>query len=243
MSPKNALAILALLGAFLLLIFVQVGDSYNLFRLVAAKALFHHVKVSLTRPGAQRIVFFGDSLTAGMGAGFLQDFPTLLTLLYDRPSSNQGVPGDTTDEILRRIRDRPKINGPEFVVIWAGRNNYSVEQTPRDIAAMVAALNPGSRYLVLGVTNADLEGERKGQKQYAEIVEINAILKKTYGSRYVPARENLVARGNPQNPQDVRDMEDDIPPSSLRSDPVHFNNAGQVILATSVQDALVANGW
>ncbi|MGZ7032752.1 MAG: GDSL-type esterase/lipase family protein, partial [Thermoanaerobaculia bacterium] len=49
------------------------------------------------------IIAFGDSLTAGYGAGQGEDYPTRLSSLIGATVTNAGVSGDTTDAALARI--------------------------------------------------------------------------------------------------------------------------------------------
>jgi hypothetical protein len=108
---------------------------------------------------------------------------------------------------------------------------------------MVSSLNPSSRYLVLGIVNADVENERQGGVSYARITELNTRLEKVYGPRYVPVREALLAAANRRFAEDVRCFDEDIVPASLRSDSLHLNDVGQAVVAESVQAAMVANRW
>lgn len=233
-----ALAALAL-GAY-------EGQSYNLF---LRKSLFATLNSLL---GASQspynkdgpFVYWGDSLTAGYGSGLGHDFPSLITFLYHRPSINMGRPGETSGQIRDRFLARLRSTGPEAVVIWAGRNNaYQTEEVERDVALMVSSLNPGSRYLVLGILNSDTEQERRGGEGYTQLTALNIILANSYGRHYVPVREKLIAAANRRFEEDARNLEDDVVPASLRSDSLHLNDVGQAIVAESVQAAMVANGW
>src|SRR5207253_162943 len=51
------------------------------------------------------LIAFGDSLTAGYGAGPGEDYPTRLSALIHQPVVNAGVSGDTTESALARIED------------------------------------------------------------------------------------------------------------------------------------------
>jgi hypothetical protein len=120
----------------------------------------------------------------------------------------------------------------EPVIIWAGRNNFTDPTTVKaDIASMVAALTT-SHYLVLSILNSDTPSEWIGGADYATIVALNADLAATYGAHYLDVRAYLVSQYNPSIPQDVIDHAHDVPPSSLRSDFLHLNDAGNQVVAS-----------
>lgn len=123
-------------------------------------------------------------------------------------------------------------------IIWAGRNNYSSPATVKsDIASMVASLGH-SRYLIVGITNADQAVEWSGGSDYAQIVQLNADLATLYGSRFIDIRSYLVSLYNPASAQDVIDHGHDVPPSSLRSDGSHPNNAGYQAIASKLYESI-----
>jgi lysophospholipase L1-like esterase len=243
-------AVIVVLGAVGFAAFAVIvydrGQSYNLFRRESLLAALSTLGGGSGLPYKtdEAFVYWGDSLTSGYGSGFGHDFPSLITFLYHRRSINLGKPGETSGQIRDRFLARAKPSGPEAVVIWAGRNNaYQPEEVERDIASMVSSLNPSSRYLVLGIVNADVENERQGGVSYARITELNTRLAKVYGPRYVPVREALLAAANRRFAEDVRCFDEDIVPASLRSDSLHLNDVGQAVVAESVQAAMVANRW
>lgn len=123
--------------------------------------------------------------------------------------------------------------------IWSGRNNAHARQTVvADIAAMVAHLGHG-RYLVGSVLNG--AGEGIGTGAYGAIAALNADLAAAHGIRFVDLRGALVAAGDPV--ADAADIAADRVPASLRSDGVHLNDAGQAIVASAMQAAMLALGW
>jgi lysophospholipase L1-like esterase len=123
------------------------------------------------------------------------------------------------------------------VILWEGRNNSgSVSQVESDIAASVAAL-PSNRYLILSVENGASEGTGTGT--YTNITTINSYLAATYPGHYLDTREYLVQHGltdagiTPTS-QDTTDISNDIPPTSLRADNIHLNDAGYKVVAAQV---------
>lgn len=123
-------------------------------------------------------------------------------------------------------------------IIWAGRNNFTSPVTVKaDIAAMVAALGH-QRYLVLSVLNGDFANEYSGQADYATLTTLNADLAAIYGTHFIDVRAYLVSLYDPNNTQDVIDHGHDIPPSSLRFDSIHLNNAGYQAVADKVYQSV-----
>src|SRR5271157_2518653 len=75
-----------------------------------------------TASGAN-IVCFGDSLTAGFGAGPGQDYPSLISSKVSVPVINMGRNGDTTAKGLARIDEVLK-DEPLVVIVEFGSNDY-----------------------------------------------------------------------------------------------------------------------
>ena len=71
----------------------------------------------------QTIVAFGDSLTAGYGAGGVQNsFPAVLERLSNKKVINMGLSGDTADNAPTRI-DEVLAASPDMVLIEFGGND------------------------------------------------------------------------------------------------------------------------
>jgi lysophospholipase L1-like esterase len=181
------------------------------------------------------LVAWGDSLTAGQGStggsGSNDAYPHRFEALARRSVLNKGVAGETSTQIKDRLVAVPLL-ATRPSIIWAGRNNLSSPSTVvADIATMIAALGH-SNYLVLSVLNGS--GEATGSANYTDIATINTALASTYGARYVDVRSHLVSLYNPGDPTDVTDHANDIPPTSLRSDTLHLNDAGYQAVANKV---------
>jgi len=69
------------------------------------------------------VVCFGDSLTAGQGAGAGEDWPSLIGPKVALPVINRGHSGDTTANALARIDDVLK-DDPLVVIVEFGANDY-----------------------------------------------------------------------------------------------------------------------
>lgn len=187
---------------------------------------------------AAGIATWGDSLTRGNGSSLTtrdNSYPGRLAALSSRWVFNGGIGGQTSTEVRSRlIAATDKYS--RATIIWVGRNNPTAPATVlADVAAMVAALGH-MRYLVLSVTGAELGAAEYAPSgaTYLDIATINSGFSSAYGTRYVDVRSYLVSLYNPGVPQDVTDFGHDIPPSTLRSDTVHLNDAGYQAVANKV---------
>jgi lysophospholipase L1-like esterase len=178
---------------------------------------------------------WGDSLTAGTGG---TPYPTTLATLTSKTVYNGGVGGDTSTQIrTRMVADAGKRH--LYTIIWAGRNNFTDPATVKaDIAAMVATLTT-SKYVVLSILNGT--GEPTGSANYTTLTTLNSDLAMLYSGHYVDVRATLVAAYDPGTPQDVIDHVNDVPPSTLRSDPLHLNTAGYTLVANTVNTYISAH--
>ena len=79
-------------------------------------------KIKNAIPSGEAIVCFGNSLTYGTGAKKGMDYPSQLSRMIGMPVINEGIPGDTTSDALRRIDDVLKKN-PRIVLITLGGND------------------------------------------------------------------------------------------------------------------------
>jgi lysophospholipase L1-like esterase len=197
------------------------------------------------------ITTWGDSLTAGTGAVPITNaYPAVLALQSQYTVSNGGVGGETSTQIKVRMLAATNTH-VNPTIIWAGRNNYTdTNAVLSDIASMVSALalkGNTNRFLVLSILNGDyVPYDARGGVGYQFITNINAILGQTYGSNYVDVRSYLVSQYNPAIPADVINYAQDIPPSSLRSDNIHLNNAGYAAVANYIltnSQLYLRGGW
>lgn len=179
---------------------------------------------------------WGDSLTPPAAAN-------LQYLCPDRTIYDGGVSGETSTQIAaRQLADptrRDWIN-----VLWYGANNPSdPAQIKADVAASIASLGAGARFLVLSVVNEALPESIRGGPVYASVIQVNADLANLYPSNYFDMRSFLVAQFDPNNWQDVIDHQNDVVPSSLRVDEIHFNNNGSLLVASKLKALIEARGW
>ena len=178
------------------------------------------------------IVGWGDDLTWGVG-GDNTTYLTELAKLTGLKTYNMGELETTSTFIKdKMIADTGLHIYP--TVIWAGRYRTIYQRTiVSDIADMVKSLGH-KKYVILGLLNADDALERKGRENYSKIVNINKELARVYGSRFIDIRTYLISQYDPKNAGDVRDLELDVTPGSLRRDAVFLNAKGYKMVAGQV---------
>ncbi|WP_233805611.1 hypothetical protein [Paraburkholderia sp. HP33-1] len=130
-------------------------------------------------------------------------------------------------------------------IIWVGRNNYADPSTViADVKSIVQWLKPaGAHFAVLSVIKGEYSYEYAGAQGAQDIDDINASLKAAYPDNFIDVETTLVNSYDPSLPQDVMDHNNNIPPTSLRSDTVHLNDAGYTIVAGQVKSFLASRNW
>lgn len=103
------------------------------------------------------IVAFGDSLTAGFGAGAGNSYPDFLQRELDKRGYayhvvNEGVSGDTTDMGLARIEIVTSWK-PDFVIVAFGGNDglrvLAIDRMKSNLRRMITGLRKGGAQVIL----------------------------------------------------------------------------------------------
>ncbi|MDQ6706530.1 MAG: SGNH/GDSL hydrolase family protein [Acidobacteriota bacterium] len=94
-------------------------------------ARYHDANLSLSapKPGEDRVVFMGDSITDNWGRKYGKFFP-------DKPYINRGISGQTTPQMLIRFRPDVIALKPKVVVILAGTNDIAGNTGPTTLEAI-----------------------------------------------------------------------------------------------------------
>ena len=132
--------------------------------------------------GGTSVIAFGDSLTAGYGAGEGEDWPSRLSAATGVEIVNAGVSGDTTDGALARIDSDVLAEDPRIVIVGLGGNDYlrgvPIDQTEANLRSIVGRIHDrGAMVVVLGFRfpslNANYEAmyERVAEDSGALLVE------------------------------------------------------------------------
>ena len=163
------------------------------------------------------IIAFGDSLVYGTGASSeKKSFVSLLSAQIDQPIINLGVPGDTTQDGINRLKELDAYH-PKVVILLLGGNDYlkriPVDTTFHNLEILIQNIQArGAVVLLLGV-----KGSLLGDKFESRFED----LRDTYHTAYV---SNV--------------LDGILGKSSLMSDAVHPNDAGYIKIANRVYPVL-----
>ncbi len=168
------------------------------------------------------ILAFGDSLTAGTGAGRDEAYPVQLDALLGQRVVNAGVPGETTAGGLKRLPDALTEHSPALVVLCLGGNDLLRKldrgQAKANLAAMIRMIQGhGAQVVLLGVPEPGLL-LLSAPAFYAELAEEFGL------------------------PYDGETLPNILADRALKSDPIHPNAAGYRRLAGAVRDLLLEAG-
>ena len=183
--------------------------------LIGACSPYGRVKNLHSRGSA--VIAFGDSLTAGYGAGEGEDWPSRVSATTSIPVVNAGVSGDTTDSALARLDADVLARDPRIVIVGLGGNDFL-------------------RGEPLPATEANLRAiVRKIQAQGAMVVLLQfrfPSLNADYGSMYERVAEEegcLLVEGA------LKGILTDV---KLKSDQIHPNARGYALMAERIAGPL-----
>ncbi len=167
---------------------------------------------NLASPGSS-VISFGDSLTAGYGAGAGEDYPTGLSKLIGGPVVNAGVSGDTTQSALARLDENVLTASPRIVIVGLGGNDYlggvALATTEANLRTIVQKIQGGKAMVVLlGFSFPSLKANYAAM--YARIA-------KEEGCLLVPGV-----------------LEGILTDRSLKSDEIHPNARGYALMAERI---------
>jgi lysophospholipase L1-like esterase len=164
------------------------------------------------------IIFFGNSITAGVGAGEGEDFPTLVAKeLNLKNTINAGVSGDTTAGGLARLKTDVLDKNPSLVIVELSGNDFlaqvSANETIKNLDSIIKQIHEsGAAVLMIHIKFPLKESEyENGFKTIAQ----------KYKAEVLWNAEEGIA----DNP-------------SLMADDVHPNAAGYKILASRIAKAI-----
>jgi len=178
------------------------------------------VKLSPLPPDAV-ILAFGDSITFGTGASQGQSYPEILQVSIKRKVVNAGVPGETSEQGLKRLPQVLAEFRPKLVILCHGGNDILRRLDPdisaKNITEMIKLIRKsGAEAVLIGVPKPKL-------------IPATATLYKTISEKMgVPLEEEIIL-----NILSNRD---------LKSDYIHPNAAGYVRLAVAIEALLKRYG-
>lgn len=166
---------------------------------------------NLHNPGLT-VVAFGDSLTAGYGAGKENSYPSVLSKKISRPVVNLGLSGDTGAAAPVRL-DKALEQNPYMVLIEFGGNDFmrgvGLDETEKSIRQIVDEVQRAGAIAVLVDTG--------GYSQMARYTKLYKQIAKETGSVFVPGILDGIFHQN-----------------KYKSDQIHPNAAGYEIVADRV---------
>lgn len=163
------------------------------------------------------IVAFGDSLTAGYGAGAGEDYPSRVAAIIGKPLINAGVSGDTTEGALARIEPDVLAQDPRIVLVGLGGNDFlrsvPIATTEANLRTIVKRIQgTGAMVVLLGFRFPSLAANYEGMYER------------------VAKEEHCLL---------IADLLDGIlSDSKLKSDEIHPNAKGYQIMADRVAGPL-----
>ncbi len=184
-------------------------------------------------PGAQRVVFYGDSLTDNWGRKYGAFFP-------GKPYVNRGISGQTTAQMLLRFEQDVVHLEPAAVLILAGTNDLAQNTGPctdaqieDNFRAMVAIAKQNHiRVILASILPASGFPWHPGIDPRARIAALNAWL------RHFAAEQNLVYVDY-YTPMALPDGA--MKPELAIDKQVHPNDAGYALMAPLAQAAILSS--
>jgi len=167
------------------------------------------------------IVAFGNSLTFGTGTSREFSYPSVLQQLTGFTVINEGIPGNTTEDGLKRIDKVLTQYTPELVILCLGGNDFLRKkpnnETKNNLLTIINKIKQsGSQIILLAVPEFGIF--INDAKLYAEIAE----------QTQVALLEDVLS--------------DYLSDRTLKSDTIHLNKQGYHKLAESIQQFLIAQG-
>lgn len=178
---------------------------------------------TLTRLSDDAVILaFGDSLTYGTGASSGHDYPSILARLTTHEVINEGVPGEISEDGLKRLPELLDEYQPKLLILVHGGNDMlrkiPGQQTAAYLKQMIAeAENRHIEVLMLGVPEPNL-----------------FLLDSADFYQTVAETDHVLA--------DLNTLPDILGNKDLRSDIAHPNDAGYQLMAENIFNLLKKAG-
>lgn len=208
---------------------------------------------SLTRALADTLEFFnalvarGDSLVASGSGMTLASGAIDPTLWFQFSTTNRAVGGTNIDQI-RAAQDAEFLSTPNektFIGVYsAGRNDFRFNSDVQDMYNRIISLlvngNPSGHYRWFEIPPQSMgnNDEDAGSTFFNRRVQLNNAVEATIGQRCVRVVEAMRASATLSNATDIADLDRGLTPTSLRSDTLHPNAAGQTVMKKCLWETL-----
>lgn len=168
------------------------------------------------------ILAFGDSLTRGSGASADNDYPSVLAGLCKCRVVNEGVPGEISEDGLKRLPDALEAHKPQLLILIHGGNDIirkiPQQDTGNNLKAMIeAAKNRNIQVVMLGVPKPGLF-LMESAPIYVKLAEENSIT------------------------TDLDTLPEILGDNKLKSDMIHPNNEGYKVMAVKIFELMKEAG-
>lgn len=168
------------------------------------------------------IVAFGDSLTYGTGAKDHEAYPAQLSQLIQREVINEGIPGELSDDGLKRLPAVLEEHQPELLILCHGGNDLLRKKQPQTIAANLTAMI------------------KEARKRGVQVVLVGVPEPALFLLEAAPFYANIANQENiPVERTILPEIESD---NSLKSDTIHPNAAGYRKFAEALAQLLKQAG-
>ncbi|MEO6487874.1 MAG: arylesterase [Thermoanaerobaculia bacterium] len=170
-------------------------------------------KVKNLAASGSNVIAFGDSLTAGYGAGAGEDYPSRLAGMIDTAVVNAGVSGETTEGALLRLDADVLARDPRVVIVGLGGNDFlrsvPIASTEANLRSIVTRIQgAGAMVILLGFRFPSLAASY--EKMYERVA-------REEGALLIPDLLDGILRD-----------------PSLKSDDIHPNGRGYQVMAERI---------
>jgi lysophospholipase L1-like esterase len=132
---------------------IVIGAAALLILAVWALRPSAYSRVKNLESRGSSVIAFGDSLTAGYGAGAGEDYPSRLAAMSGVPVVNAGRSGDTTESALGRIESDVLAGDPRIVIVGLGGNDFlngmALQSTESNLRTIVRKIQGTGAIVVL----------------------------------------------------------------------------------------------
>ncbi len=186
------------------------------------------------RPGEKRVVFMGDSITAG----WVRKRPEFFS---KHPFVGRGISGQVTHQMLLRFRSDVIDLNPQVVVILAGTNDIAQNSGPVTLEAIAAniksmaelAQQNGIQPILCSVLPAKDYPWRAGKDPLSNIPKLNALIE-------AYAKENGILYVDYFSAMDDGQGGMKVPEHTAATDLVHPNASGYALMETLIKPVIDA---
>jgi lysophospholipase L1-like esterase len=155
----------------------------------AAFMAAHERFLAIAKEGKAKLVFLGDSITAGWAGNGKEVWPKAFGQYQP---ANFGIGGDRTQHVLWRIQNG-ELDGikPKAVVIMIGTNNSATDPAEgiasgiTRIVGTVRAKQPQAKILLLGVFPRGSRPDGKLNELHAKLQQVNAVIARLDDGKHI----------------------------------------------------------